>query len=147
MDLYPKTSALMIATLLSGCATPYQKDMPWSLTGGFIESEAPGQLKKISFSGNAYISVETAAKYTLYRCAEYAKEHNADYFILYESLMHAAIGRASDKINMGALGGAPFTSTYILLRNANGVGAWHTETILENYHDIVHPAKPAATND
>lgn len=143
MVTYKKIAVIALTMLMGGCATAYQKNNAWSLTGGFSESEAPGKLTKIAFSGNAYISLETASKFTLYRCAEFAKEKNFSHFILYESLSHAAIGKPSDSVIKGVLGEAPFTSTYILLRNSGGPGTWNAEIILKTHHDIVHPAKSA----
>lgn len=96
--------SLLILSLV-GCATSYQGSGAFSITGGYYEVPVNPQLTKVVFSGNGYIDTETAAKYTLFRCAELAKKQNKNYFVIYESLHLAALDQPTQQISLGAVGG------------------------------------------
>lgn len=66
------------ACLLVGCATPYSKN---SILGGFQETEIAPALYRVTFTGNAYTSLDRVRLYTLLRCANLTLEKGCDYFV------------------------------------------------------------------
>jgi hypothetical protein len=62
---------VLVLPLLGGCATTYQKS---SVTGGFSEQQLEGDIWRVRFAGNGFVSHESVQSYWLYRCAEVALE-------------------------------------------------------------------------
>ena len=82
---------LILAGFLIGCATPYQSSKT-SLLGGFSETQLGEDAFSITFKGNAYISRETVANYTLLRSAEVALAHGFSYFVIVDSEKYSKSG-------------------------------------------------------
>lgn len=137
---------LCIAIFSQGCATAYQNGM-FSLTGGYYEEDGPGDLVKINFSGNGYITGEKVAQFNLYRCAEYTKENGKSHFIAYNSLWDAALDRRASSTTLGFVGGKPFSFVFILLRDEYEFGTMEADTILAEYQHIVHPQPQSTTEN
>ena len=76
------TVAVMI---LQGCATSYQKDGFFSLSGGYSETQLDKNVFKVSFSGNGFTSRERATNLTLLRSAELTLENGYQYFAIIEA--------------------------------------------------------------
>ncbi len=77
MKWLPLTAAVASALLVSGCATPYQKD---GLRGGYNEIQLDQNIFRISFQGNGYTSPRKVTDYILLRSAELTLEKGFRYF-------------------------------------------------------------------
>ena len=81
---------LLNAVVLAGCMpTPYG-DANNSLLGGYSREAAPGNLVKITFSGNEFTKPALAQEYALRYAAQVAQEVKAPYFAVYQTLSDAA---------------------------------------------------------
>jgi hypothetical protein len=83
---------LLVAVLLSACATPYQ---PVGLEGGYSHTRVGADMFNVVFRGNADTTWPTAENYTLYRCAELTLESGFDYFIVVTSSPDSPLFQAS----------------------------------------------------
>lgn len=73
---------LILFLVLTGCATPYQKN---GLSGGYSETQLSENVFKVHFRGNGYTRGERAEDFALMRSAEIAIEHGYAYFIIVDS--------------------------------------------------------------
>ena len=73
---------LITATLIVGCATPYQSK---SLTGGYVDSEISEDIVEIVFWANPFTSTEKAADFAMYRCVEVTLLGGSNYFVVLSS--------------------------------------------------------------
>lgn len=108
--------------MLAGCATGYH-DATNPLTGwsgGFWDSKGPGQLIKVGFSGNGYITREKVGTYVLYRSAEVTRREGKEYFVMYDSLPAAISDRRSSERKVSTIGGKAATYVYVLLKTEPG---------------------------
>jgi hypothetical protein len=71
--------AILIAAVLTGCATGYQ---PYSITGGYKDQQVGPNRYYVEFFGNGNTTRDTVFAYWLYRCAELTQEKGFDYFIV-----------------------------------------------------------------
>ena len=78
----------IVAIVLSGCATPYQRV---GFTGGYSETQLGDNIFQVSFRGNGYTSRDRASDFALLRSAELALEHGFRYFVIIESKQGAKI--------------------------------------------------------
>ena len=78
----------IVAIVLLGCATPYQRV---GFTGGYSETQLGDNIFQVSFRGNGYTSRERASDFALLRSAELALEHGFRYFVIIESKQEAKI--------------------------------------------------------
>ena len=122
------TFALIFSLLQGGCASSYV-DGRFSITGGYYQSTIADNLEKISYSGNGFTTVDMAEKYTLLRCAEYAKEHNSEYFMLFGSLTHAAHAMPSEP-GVWTIGTAPSAYAFVVLLPTPANGSRKTDDVL-----------------
>lgn len=132
-----KIGFILLTVFLQACATGYQSGQS-SYSGGFYEAKGPGELTRISFSGNGYIDAETAAIYTLYRCAEYTIEKGNSHFVIYSNLFDAAADIRSTKVSIGAIGGKPLNQAYILMRKNPEGNTFDAAQIMNKYNDVVN---------
>ena len=133
-------TTLVAGIALSGCATQYQST---GLTGGHHESAAPGKLQKVNFSGNGFIAADTVQKYALYRCAEVAQKSRKPHFVIYDSLVAAALDRPASMPRVGSVGNKPMAYAFMLVLDAPRSGSKETQAVLDELHPVVHPPKPA----
>ncbi len=70
---------IVLALVLSGCATGYQPD---GYTGGFSEVQFDENVFEIRFSGNAMVGANTARDYAMLRAAEVTLENGYEYFVV-----------------------------------------------------------------
>lgn len=124
--------------LLGGCATRYQSA---GLTGGHEEKKGPGKLEMVQFYANGYTSADLAEKYGLYRCAEYAAAKGKRYFILYETLSHAAHERPSAAPRIGIVQNKPIASAYVLLLDGPAPGAQEAKTVMAALQYVIDTGK------
>lgn len=75
---------LLVTVLLSGCATPYQRQ--GFLIAGYSETQLAGNVFQVSFQGNQNTGRERASDFALLRSAEVTAEHGFRYFIVVESV-------------------------------------------------------------
>jgi len=140
MRLTTCMTALAVCLVLGGCATQYQSS---GFTGGHAESKAPGKLQKVNFYGNGFIASDTVQKFALYRCAELAHAGGKPHFLIYDSLMAAALDRPADLPRVGAVGNKPSAFAFMLLLDAPRAGSKQTQTVLDELDPVVHPPKAA----
>jgi hypothetical protein len=74
--------ATVASALLVGCATPYQAG---GLRGGYTQTRLEDNVFQVSFQGNAYVSAERVADYTLLRSAEVTLEQGFSHFAIVNS--------------------------------------------------------------
>ena len=72
---------LVIISLASACATPYQ---PRGATGGFTETRLSPEAYRVSFNGNRNTSMSRATDFTLLRCAELTLQNEFTHFVIVE---------------------------------------------------------------
>ncbi len=131
------SAAITLASLvLSGCATTYQ-NMDTGLTGGYRNFSVNNQLEKVVFSGNGFIHYQAVINFAKYRSAEFAKENNKPYFLMYESLLDASLNRTSSSPEYGIVGNKPISICYIKLLDEYQQGALETDVILEKFEKKV----------
>ena len=82
---------LILASFLIGCATPYGSSKG-NFLGGFSETQIGEDAFTITFKGNAFISRETVANYTLLRSAEVVLAHGFSYFVIVDSDKYSKSG-------------------------------------------------------
>lgn len=133
-------TTLVAGIALSGCATQYQSS---GLTGGHYETAAPGKLQKVNFSGNGFIAPDLVQKYALYRCAEVAKKSGKAHFVIYDSLVAAAVDRPATMPRVGSVGNKPMAYAFMLFVDQPRSGSKETQAVLDELHAVVHPPKPA----
>lgn len=135
-----RTVLLPIAAgiLLSGCATSYQSS---GLTGGHQEQKAPGKLELVGFSGNGFISTELVQVYATYRCAELAKSKNKPFFVMYNTLVAAALNKPSATPRVGSAHNKPIATTFVLMLDAPRPGANNTDDVLTDLKKIIDSGK------
>jgi hypothetical protein len=80
------------ALLLAGCATPYQSA---GIRGGYQELQLDENVFQVSFNGNALISGQRVADYTLLRSAEVAQAHGFAYFAIIDAASYQRTGTLS----------------------------------------------------
>jgi|WetSurMetagenome_2_1015567.scaffolds.fasta_scaffold441285_1 hypothetical protein len=66
--------------LLAGCATGYEKQGSFPLSGGFKDEEVAPDVYRIKFQGNGYTSIDRARLCVMYRCAELTLEKGCHYY-------------------------------------------------------------------
>jgi hypothetical protein len=118
--------------LLTGCATGYHDltNPLLGLTGGYWEQNGPGELIKVGFAGNGFISREKVGTYLLYRCAEIAKREGKPYFALYQNLPSAVLDRRSSEKAVTTITGKASDYAYILLFDTNASGLLVTSEVI-----------------
>lgn len=119
-------------TLLAGCATGYHDatNPLLGITGGYWEQKGPGDLIKVGFGGNGFITREKVGVYLLYRCAEIAKRENKTYFALYQNLPAAVMDKRSSDKAVTTITGKPNTYAYILFFDAPAPGLLNSTEVL-----------------
>jgi hypothetical protein len=101
---------LMVAMILSGCATTYQKQ---SFTGGYSETQLGENIFQVSFKGNAYTSRERVSDFTLLRSAEIAIENGYRYFVVVESEKYSKLGTYTTPTTSQTTGSAFVSGNYV----------------------------------
>lgn len=125
---------LLVCLISTGCATSYQSGA-FSYTGGYYEVVVNDKITKVVFSGNGFLENETAATYTLFRCAEIAQKQNKPYFLMYDSVNMASFGKTTQEVTRGSIGGKPVTYTYMQAVDKKRDGAISTEEILKQLEE------------
>ncbi|MBU8976464.1 MULTISPECIES: hypothetical protein [unclassified Lysobacter] len=136
--------SFVLPLALTSCATGYHSATNPILgySGGYWDTKGPGQLLKVGFAGNGFISPDKVGTYLLYRCAEVAQREGGTHFVLYANLPAAiADARSSDR-TVASLGGKPSTYAYILVVPADARDALSVQDLLTRLGPEV---KPAAT--
>ncbi|WP_374517872.1 CC0125/CC1285 family lipoprotein [Undibacterium squillarum] len=103
---------ILAISILSGCATGYHSSS--NPTGGYWEKKGPGQLIKVGFSGNGYVTRQKVGAYLLYRCAEITQREGKKYFAFYVNLPAAVMDQRSSKKNVTKIGSHVTDYAYIL---------------------------------
>jgi len=101
----------LVAAVLSGCATGYQKQ---SVTGGYSETQLGENIFQVSFRGNGYTRRERASDFSLLRSAEVALENGFRYFVIVESEKSTNVSTHTTPTTSnttGTYGGGQFAAT------------------------------------
>jgi hypothetical protein len=77
--LYRIVASLLLVTMLSSCATAYQKS---GITGGYGETKIDDTHYVVYFNGNGYASKDRVWDFWIYRCAQLTVEKGYAYFSL-----------------------------------------------------------------
>lgn len=118
-----------VSMLVSACATGYGSSA-FSYTGGYYEVKVNDKLTKVIFAGNGFLEQKQAEKYTLFRCAELAKQAGKPYFVMYKDLAAAAAGVSSTELSSGSIGSKPATSVLVRFTDIAEQNAKSTEEVL-----------------
>jgi hypothetical protein len=102
--------ALILAIMLSGCATTYQKQ---SFTGGYLETQLGENIFQVSFKGNGYTSRERVSDFTLLRSAEIAIDNGYRYFVIVESEKYSQTGAYTTPTTSQTTGSAYVSGNYV----------------------------------
>ena len=76
-------ACIISLSILSGCATTYQKTSFWS-DEGYSDMQLQKNVFEVVFKSNEWTDQETTRRYALRRCAELTLENNFDYFKIME---------------------------------------------------------------
>lgn len=128
-------AAVLCGIFLSGCATGYhsQDSVLSGFTGGYSESQGPGELTHVVFNGNGFIKKEKVSLYLLYRCAELAQQKGKPYFTMFASISHAIANRPLSESFATTVGGKPTSSVYILLDDTAAPNSLSAADVLAKY--------------
>lgn len=130
----------VMTMLLAACATGFHSaaNPILGLTGGYWSQKGPGQLVKVGFIGNIHTDYATVSDYILFRCAQLAKVQSMPYFLMYESLPDAVIGKTVAKPTVGSIANSNADYVYMLATEKNEPGAQSTDAVLKKYAQIVN---------
>lgn len=131
----------MLALALAGCATGYHdaSNPILGLTGGYWDSQGPGSLIKVGFSGNGFIEPGKVATYLLYRSAEVTQREGGTHFVFYTSLPDAIADRRSSERKVATIGGKPASYAHILLAQPDDDQALSAAEVITRLGPIVKP--------
>jgi hypothetical protein len=133
----------LAATLpgLGGCATGYH-DAGGLLgyTGGYYDHKGPGDLYKVGFSGNAFVSADKVRDYLTYRCAEIARREGHAWFAIYRNLPDAIRDQRAASKKVGSMSNKPWGEVYILFFEKPEDG-------LLNADEVIARLKPVVENE
>lgn len=130
----------VMTMLLAACATGFHNaDNPiLGLWGGYWSQKGPGQLVKVGFIGNVNTDYGTVSDYILFRCAQLAKARSMPYFLIYESLPDAVMGKAVAIPTVGSIANSNADYVYMLTTDKMEPAAQSTESVLKKYARIVN---------
>jgi hypothetical protein len=134
-------SAILMATGLAACSTTYS---PPGTAGGPTPVSGPGPLDRVGFEGNIYTPADTVQKFALYRCAELARSRGKSHFLLYDSLVNAAMEHPSPLPRVGTVGSKPSASAFMLALDTPRTGSRATQAVLDELAPFVHASHPTA---
>ena len=127
------TTILAFIFVLIGCGTAYQKQ---GFSGGYSETQLAENIYSVSFKGNAYISKEKVADYTLLRSAELTLERGYKYFAIIDVEEYTQHSTYTT------------TPTYHTTGSAYGTGNYanFNATTYQTGGQTYHYAKPSKSN-
>lgn len=143
---------MLMATMLTSCATAYQKR---SITGGYGEKKIDDSHYVVYFYGNGFASEDRVWYFWIYRCAQLTKEKGFSYFSIepiqsnlnrsgfipeQSSGMYAAVlnGDADGHVvNVHAAGGG------VIFVPGGTIVTWHSRAIVAMYGDTLPQRKVA----
>ena len=74
-----KIFSVVLAALLSACATPYGK---YGISGGYSDSRIDENTFSVSVDTNGFTNQQTTSMHALYRAAELTVENGFDFFLI-----------------------------------------------------------------
>ena len=77
-----KILTVLLCLSLAGCATGYHGA---GFTGGYLNMKLQDNIFKVTFNGNAYLSMEKARDFVLLRSAEITIENGYKYFVVLQT--------------------------------------------------------------
>jgi uncharacterized protein YceK len=100
---------ILIATLLSGCVTLYQKE---GFSGGYSETQLGENIFQVSFRGNGHTSRERVSDFSLLRSAEVTIENGYRYFVIVDSEKYNKVGSFTTPATSYTTGSAYASGNY-----------------------------------
>jgi hypothetical protein len=133
MSSVRKVIPFLMAFILLGCATSYQK---MGFSGGFDETQLAENVWKVHFSGNGYTGRNRAEEMTLLRSADLTMQNGFRFFVL------ASSNSASDYSTYTT----PTTSTTTANAYGSGGYAYGTANTTTYGGQTYLVSKPSTTN-
>jgi hypothetical protein len=123
---------------LGGCATGYH-DAGGLLgyTGGYYDHKGPGELVKVGFAGNGFISADKVRDYLTYRCAEIAHREKHDWFAIYRNLPDAIRDYRSESKQVGKMSNKPWGEVYILFFDKQEDGLLNADEVIARLRPVI----------
>jgi len=109
-----KIVAVVMAAMLSACATPYGK---YGIAGGYVDSRIDENTFSISVDTNGFTSQQTTTMHALYRAAELTVENGFDFFVIASgannstSMAMAMPGSSTSNTTVNAYGSTAYART------------------------------------
>ena len=132
MRTVKKFVTVLLAILLTACATPYGK---YGIAGGYTDSRIDENTFSISVDTNGFTSQQTTSMHGLYRAAELTVENGFDYFVI--------IGGSNGATSMAMV--IPGASTSNTTVNVSGSTAYGRTTTTTAPTTVVPMAFPNST--
>lgn len=127
--------AAATCALLAGCAgNPYQ---PKGMMGGHQVERGPGHLDIVTFTSPGGVSWQMMELYTIYRCAERAREKSMPWFVIYQSFNGAARGRAVKVPIITRDTDTPVATAFMLPLKTARANAYNTEEVLTKMKAVI----------
>ena len=141
----PIVFALIVVTVLAGCATAYQAE---GLSGGFSEAQLDENVFQVTFKGNGYTARDRANDFALLRSAEIALDKGYKYFVIVDAQQYSKNSSyttptvATTNVNANSYGSA---YGYGNTMNYSG-NTYGTATTTYSGGQTFHISKPGTTN-
>ncbi len=109
-----KIIAIVMAAMLSACATPYGK---YGIAGGYTDSRIDENTFSISVDTNGFTNQQTTSMHALYRAAELTVENGFDFFVIASvannstSMAMAMPGSSTSNTAVNAYGSTAYART------------------------------------
>lgn len=133
--------ALLLAGILSACATDYQKE---GATGGYTEKKISDSAYEVSFLGNGFTSEERVYYFWVYRCAELTLQNGFELFTLSSpsasrqtpvqgesATAQPAVFRSDEQ---GSMVRTAYTAVPIFIPGGGGNAHWTHRGLVRMYH-------------
>ena len=101
--LWTNFAAALALTMLTACATPYQK---LGAMGGFDETRLAPNVWRVTFKGNGYTSTDRAEDLVLLRSAELAMQYGFPFFGFQSTRVETTEGSYTTPVTTVASGNA-----------------------------------------
>lgn len=108
-----KILPIILLAFLVGCATGYH---PFSIDGGYSDSQYSPNTFRVTFRGNGYTSMERAQDLALLRCSELALTNGFHYFQVInenDAVNHSYISTLGSSTTTGYFSGNAYYSTTV----------------------------------
>ena len=143
MDISRLLPSIAVGFVLSGCATPYGRNI---LVGGYSDKKIDDSTYVVSFNGNGYATQDRVWYFWIYRCAELTVEKGYANFTLQPNEKASSVRQEGEGMmpaiyqpdRAGGLlqvksGGAPVYHYYYV--PGTTITTWNSNAIVHMFHD------------